>query len=85
MNKTVYTYLNSIKKEGENVTMPRLELNLNEYNISIGYDTLFYEPVSGSNTCNINLVFVQVNNTGALRHKDFDDVFMVGYQYFSTL
>jgi hypothetical protein len=80
----VYSYLNSIKKEGENVTMPRLELNLNEYNISFGYDTLFYEN-SGSNTCYINIVFVQVNTTGALSYKDFDDVFMVGPQYFSTL
>lgn len=64
--------------------MPRLELNLNEYNISFGYDTLFYEN-SASNTCYINLVFVQVNTTGALSYKDFDDVFMVGPQYFSTL
>lgn len=48
LNKTVFSYLNSIKKEGENVTMPRLDLNLNEYNISIGYDTLFEQK---SNTC----------------------------------
>ena len=41
LNKTIYAYLNSTKKEGENVTLPRLELNLNEYNISFGIDTFF--------------------------------------------
>ena len=84
MNKTVHAYLNSIKKEGENVTLPRLEINLNEYNISIGSETLLYEN-PGSSTCYISLVFALVNNTGALSYKDFDDVFMVGPQYFQTL
>jgi hypothetical protein len=82
VNKTLYTYLNSSKKEGENVTMPRLEINLNEYNISIGYDTLFNEI---SDTCYMSLRFTLVNNTGALSYKDFDDIFMVGPQYFQTL
>ena len=82
MNQTLYSYLNSTKKEGENVTLPRLEINLNEYNISIGYETLFYE---NSGTCFMSLIFALVNNTGALSYKDFDDVFVVGPQYFMTL
>ena len=30
-------------------------------------------------------MFVKVNNTGPLSFKDFDDVFMIGPQYFQTL
>jgi hypothetical protein len=33
----------------------------------------------------MSLVFTLVNNTGALSYKDFDDIFMVGPQYFQTL
>ncbi len=79
MNETMYTYLNSTLKAGENITWPRLEINLNEYNISMGYETLLFEF---GNTCYINLVFVKVNSTGPLSFKDFDDVFMIGPQYF---
>ena len=41
--KTINAYLNSIKKEGENMTMPRLEVNLNEYNVSFGIDTFLFD------------------------------------------
>ena len=33
----------------------------------------------------MSLVFVKVSSTGALSYKDFDDIFMVGPQYFQTL
>ena len=37
-----------------------------------------------SGTCYLNLFFALVNSSSALSYKDFDDVFMVGPQYFQT-
>jgi hypothetical protein len=79
VNKTVFAYLETIKQAGENVTMPKYTVNMNEYDLTFNMPTFFIDD--GVN-CTVNMPFFLINVTGPLAYKDFDDVLLIGSQFF---
>ena len=61
--------------------MPKYEVNMNEYNLTFNLVSFAIDD-KDKPICHINVPFVLINTTGPFAYKDFDDVLILGTQFF---
>lgn len=76
--ETYKKFLTSVNKTSKDI---KYDINMNEYQLTFNPGSFAYDA---GNNCNVNMVVGLINATGPLAYNDFDDVILIGNQFFNN-